>query len=172
MSSSSGSSACRVPFSPLLLIILAVLIKVKAKGSMQWTTLHFLSAFLSVSIIFQSVILQYYYFTLFEIFTFVQKFNFDLTRKIVEFFRRKNSWNSAVLHFKKLTTLISREKLSKHLSEKLVKMLGLTKLISQEKLSVKIEFLDFSNSEYLFYTDFVDFSMSFVKSVYFSTLTF
>ena len=50
-------------------------------------------------------------------------------------------------------------------------MLGLTKLISQEKLSVKIEFLDFSNSEYLFYTDFVDFSMSFVKSVYFSTLT-
>ena len=56
---------------------------------------------------------------------FVQKFNFDFPRKLSIFFGEKlvkMFWT-----FYLLTTLISREKLSKKLDEKLVKMLGFCK---------------------------------------------
>ena len=67
---------------------------------------------------------------------FVQKFNFDFPRKIVELFWVKNRENAAVLDFDFTSKIVKKKKMG----EKLVKMLGictfwyLTSLISREKL--------------------------------------
>ena len=57
---------------------------------------------------------------------FVQKFNFDFPRKIVELFRVKTRENAAVLDFLPVDNFdFTRKIVKKFLDEKLVKMLGI-----------------------------------------------
>ena len=64
--------------------------------------------------------------TLFEIFIFVQKFNFDFLRKIVELFWVKTRENTEVLDFLAVDNFdFTRKIVKKKLGEKLVKTLGI-----------------------------------------------
>ena len=68
-------------------------------------------------------------FTLFEIFMFCPKINFDFPRKIVELFLVKTRENAAVLEFLAVDNFDFTRKLSKKiLGEKLVKMMGICTL--------------------------------------------
>ena len=70
-------------------------------------------------------IFEHCYCTLLEIFIFVQKFNFDFPRKIVELFWAKTRENAAVLDFLVVDNFDFTRKIVKNNSgEKLVKMFG------------------------------------------------
>ena len=74
---------------------------------------------------FHRFVLIYLGITLFEIFIFVQNFNFDFPRKIVELFWMKTRENAAVLDFLAVDNFDFTRKIVKTIfGEKLVKMLG------------------------------------------------
>ena len=69
------------------------------------------------------IMVQYY--TLFEIFIFVQKFHFDFPRKLSIFLGWKTRENVVVLDFLAVDNFdFTRKIAKKNLGEKLVKMLG------------------------------------------------
>ena len=101
---------------------------------------------------------NYYYYkqkkvasTLFEIFLFCPKFNFDFARKLLIFWEWKTRENVAVLDFLAIDNFdFTRKIVKKILVEKLAKMLGICTFLVVDNFDfprklysfVKIEFLD------------------------------